>query len=187
MSRGLLDSSLRNGDESLTRLSLSSTSLCTCVSKTVDFHVYTCICESEYVFKRGVWGLIDPVYSRTQGQRCQTPLRTRDTLQSIPRKIRPPAWSTHARARTHARTHAHTHSIRLYSDLLFTLLHYIWIECCSYTLHFAWHLAFLQQFISATKDVILPTSAHQKYYILCILPLLTQICQQGYFTWMWAP
>ncbi len=60
------------------------------------------------------------------------------------------------------------YSLLLY---LYTLLHYIWNECCSYTLHFAWHLAFLQKCISATKDVILPTTGYRKYFILCVLPL----------------
>ncbi len=37
------------------------------------------------------------------------------------------------------------------------------------------------------KDVISPTTGHWKYYILCVLPSLTQTCQQGYFKWMQAP
>jgi len=55
---------------------------------------FPCVYMHMWVHKMGVWGLIDPVCLRMQGQRSQTPLRARDTLQSILRKISPPAWST---------------------------------------------------------------------------------------------
>ncbi len=70
---------------------------------------------------------------------------------------------------------------------MYSLLHYFSNECCSFT-YFAWHLSFSAAvFLSATKEVISPTAGHWTYYILCVLPLLTQTRQQGYFIWMWVP
>ncbi len=63
-----------------------------------------------------------------------------------------------------------------------SLLHYISEWVLQLHITFCMAPSFLQQFIYTTKDVILPTTGHWKYYILCILPALTQTCQQGYFT-----
>ncbi len=71
------------------------------------------------------------------------------------------------------------------NEYLYSLLIYIWNECCSYKLHFARYLAFLQHFIYATNYVTSPTTGHW-IYILCILPFPTKTYQQGYFEWMWA-
>ncbi len=57
------------------------------------------------------------------------------------------------------------------NEYLYSLLNYILNECCSYTLHFAWHLAFLQQQRCDTSYY----RALEVLYLLCyaLMPIQT--------------